>query len=192
MADILLYNKNMEEYRTFKLKNKDIHFRILAPNKKYNNNYMIVATHNRKQVGYCSFCFENGDCKLSRIAVTNKKYLGMGIGSVMFLCMECFAKSNNITYITALFIPRGYPNAMLLASKFYRHHKMSTDLRDYFYMDREEISKKIEITTNKYEIPLIVNDELYEKAYNYNYVKNDMFSSKAQCDVDDFTKINLF
>ena len=97
----------MINYKTYKIK---LDFFILTPSND-SKDFVIVALKNFKQIGYCHFVLENDECKISRIAITKKDFLGMGIGSIMFSCMETFAHSKNINYLTGIFIPRGYDNA---------------------------------------------------------------------------------
>ena len=167
----------MKNQKTFKLKNGiTASFAIVA---KDNNQkeFFVVATSEDKQIGFCHFIFEGSDCKISRIAITDKNYLSKGVGTVMFNAMECLAHKTNKRYITGLFIPRGYDNAWEMTSKFYKQHNMKSLDYDFDYVDRDEIYKIVEFKGEEYVLPIIANKKLFEKIEEYNYQTNDMFSS---------------
>ena len=156
----------MISHRTYRFNNNNIDIFILTPSKD-SKDYVVIAMHNSVQVGYCYFSLENNNCKLSRIAITKKEYLGTGIGTPMFLCMEYFAYNNGARYITGLFIPRGYENAYEITSRFYQFHKMTSDNLDFNYSDRCEISKHLdEPRNNHHNVPLVCDKELYNKVSN--------------------------
>ena len=160
--------------KTFDLKGEKVGFCNLTCDKS--NSFMIVAIFNSNQVGYCSFSIEGKICKLSRIAVTDEKFLDKGVGSIMFQAMEQFAVERGVSEISALFIPRGYENAWEITSKFYQKHNMKTFDYDFDYFDRQEISK-VPTQHLDCQLPLVVSDEAYNLVSDYNYNENDMFSS---------------
>ena len=170
------YNKDMEKTTKKLLKGKEIDFCALTQ-EIVHNDYMIVAIHDKKQVGYCNFMLINGTCRLNRIAVTDEKYLGSGVGNFMFRAMENIAYRNNAKYITAIFIPRGYDNAWQITEEFYKKQGMVNDYGEQYYCDRDEISKHVKAIDEQYDIPVVEDNNLYKKAMDYNYSTYDIFSS---------------
>ena len=92
----------MSSTKQFSLGNLNIDVCILTKEQN-SKDFLMIALHNNKQVGYCSFCFDNDTCKINRIAITNKDFLSKGIGTTMFNSMEQFANKNGIKYIECLF-----------------------------------------------------------------------------------------
>ena len=170
-----MYNSNMKtSLKTYNLKGKNIKFCTITKN---NKDYFVVAIFDNKQVGYCNFCIDGSECKLSRIVVTKKEFLGYGIGNIMFGAMENIAYKSNAKYISAIFIPRCYDDAWKTTSTFYKNHNMTTFYGDNNYSEREEISKYISSSQDEYSLPIIEDAKLYDKICNYNYTVNDLFSS---------------
>ena len=162
----------MKKTKKFILKKDKIaRLYILSNNEK---EYMVLATNEQKQVGYCYFSLSGNECKIVRIAVTDQNFLSTGLGSAMFCAMEQFAYQQNKEYITGVFIARGYPNASEMTSKFYKKHGFIPEDDDF--LDREEISKKITPQT-QFEVPVVQNEKLYKELSHYNFSVNDMFSS---------------
>lgn len=143
-------------------------------------NFFVVAVHNGKQVGFCNFEFHEDECRLIRIAVTNKNFLSKGVGNIMFKTMENFAFENGIKYLSGIFIPRGYANAWDLTAKFYQRQKMTSSNFDYDYCDRDDISKNITEANQEFSIKPVVDEKLYSKVQKYNYETNDIFSSNSK------------
>lgn len=169
----------MKSTKRFVLNNLNIDMCILSK-KEDDKNFLLVAFDDKKQVGYCNFCFENNNCKIIRIAITNKGYLGKGIGTTMFNAMEYFAQKNGVKCIEGLFIPRGYDDAWQRTAKFYQKHNMKTFDNDFDYGDRQEISKYIEIQNSDFEVPFVVNKDVFEKIDYYNNNVKDLFCSSSK------------
>ena len=167
----------MNNFKTFELKNNLlIDFCILSKN-DVDNEFFVVALDGKKQVGYCNFSFKNNECKINRIAISEKDYLSKGIGNVMFKAMENFAYQNGIQYISGIFTPRGYNDAHNLTAKFYQRQQMKSLDNDYDYCDRDDLLKKINSALPEYDLPKIIDEKLYDKVQKYNYNTNDLFST---------------
>ena len=169
----------MKNTKRFVLKNINIDVCILTKEQD-SKNFLMVALDGNKQVGYCSFFFENSSCKINRIAITNKDFLGKGIGTTMFNAMEQFAHKNDIKYLEGLFIPRGYDDAWQRTAKFYERHDMKTFENDFDYGDRQEISKHVENLGEEYDVPVVVNKLAFEEIDHYNNFVKDLFCSTSK------------
>ena len=178
----LVYINFVEKFKSFDFNGIIVDLCILSKNYK-ENKYIILALHNKKQVGYCDFALENSECKISRIVITDKSFLKKGIGSCMFKAMEFFAFKNGITYISGIFFPRGYDDARETTSTFYQRHGMKDSFGGYDYCEREEISKQITSAEQQFEIPVIYNAEIYQRVIDFNYKTNDFFETKNK-DID--------
>ena len=162
--------------KTINLKdNLEAELCILCPDES-TKNFMVLAVSGKNQVGYCYFSFERDECKIHRIAVTNKKFLGKGLGNAMFKAMENFAYQNGIRFVSGIFLARGYQNAGEITSKFYKNQGFVPEDGDGF-CDREEIFKQIKCTHPEFEAFNVVNKKLYDALSTYNFSTNDLFSS---------------
>lgn len=94
----------------------------------------------------------------------------------MFKTMENFAKNRGANYVCGIFVARGYENANQMTSKFYKNQGFVPESDDEF-LDREELFKKIKTTLPEFNVPLIVDQKLYEKISKYNFETYDLFSS---------------
>lgn len=167
----------MLKTKNFSIKNDDNIDLCLLTKDKQSKEFFIVALKNNKQVGFCHFIFENDECKISRIAITNKNYLSKGVGSIMFNVMEKFAYDNKMNTISGLFIPRGYENAWQMTSNFYKKHNMKSLYYDFDYVERDEIYKTASNHDEACCIPININKSVYDDVEKYNYEIYDMFSS---------------
>ncbi|MBO7508498.1 MAG: GNAT family N-acetyltransferase [Clostridia bacterium] len=175
----------MENFKKINLKNGKIAKLCILSKKQNDNDFVVLAVSENKQVGYCYFTFKDNDCHIVRIAVTNKEFLSTGIGHAMFDAMEYFAFDCGKKYITGTFVARGYENANELTSKFYMKHGILPEDGESFF-DREDIFKIIKTPTKKFDIPKICDEKLYEKLSKYNFSSHDMFSSGEKENNDDF------
>ena len=151
---------------------------ILLKKSENDNNFLLIALFNNKQVGYSQFSFDKSICKLNRIAITKKEFLGKGIGSLLFNQMEYWAHQNNMNEISGIFIPRGYDDAWQRTSKFYERQNMKTYGADFEYNDRDEIYKAISPKDGEQKFDIIIDANIYSKFFKYNNEINDLFSSR--------------
>lgn len=165
----------MEKFKTIDLKDKkQANLCILHPEQN-DVDYMLLAVSKNRQVGYCYFSIKDSDCKMYRIAVTDKNFLHAGLGSAMFDAMEQFAGHNGAKCISGFFVERGYPNANEMTSNFYKNHGFMPENGDDF-LEREYLVKNI-CPQTQFEVPVVANKELYKQLSHYNFAVNDIFSS---------------
>ena len=92
--------------------------------------YQIKAFDNKdNQSGFCNFKISDKSCWIYKICVTNKEYLGKGVGKKMLKMVEKIAKQHNCYNIEGKFYPEG--EGAERALKFYKDNGYTIDKEDY-------------------------------------------------------------
>lgn len=151
----------------------DIH---LVGRSRDENHFFVLALVDKKQVGYCCFDIVGDECKIMRIAITNKDFLSKGVGNAMFKTMENFAYNNGAKYVSGIFVARGYKDISEKTSKFYTSQGFVPEDDDSF-CEREELFKTIKSAHPQFDAPVTYDQNLYDKISKYNFHTNDIFST---------------
>ena len=152
----------------------DIH---LVGRSRDEKHFFVLAVADKKQVGYCCFDIVGDECKILRIAVTNKDFLSKGVGNAMFKTMENFAYNNGAKYVSGIFVARGYRDISEKTSKFYISQGFVPE-DDESFCEREELFKIIKSAHPQFDAPVTYDQNLYDKISKYNFEENDIFSSQ--------------